>query len=557
MLQGRCMQPQRPVWPRAAPAAPLLQRPRAPQRIPALSVLGSAGGQGQSEATGAAHSKGFGEAKAAAKPADVPRAKARGFGKPKGVAKAAEETFEELEEYALNQMLMVKFSGVLEDEDITFQGPTRGTFAWAVADTVVAQLTASTVEMEETRGALQRIFKLIDKTKLQATHMYFGGSCGRGTLVAGCHDVDLIVCVRGIKNRRLAYEDWHKDPSVGREIRQMAKEALLRKAKAWDIRISPHEQYRYAMRVTVGRVKIDLLLLPDVVPEEIRPDVTAVPGKRLNRIDPRVNMMIRAQHDVLMGPVYADPKASRYSILRERANSAALTEVVRSQPQEMRAVARAVKAWRNSLEVGLVPECGIGSSTLEILTLAAHQRLVAQGHEPKGNVYVVELLIASLRLLAAAVEGREVVTVDAGEWGPGCRREELVERYGHCWEDDPVRIIHPIDPTCNMARLSKGERCAVRGSPRNRADKPEPKWGPVAAEARYLAQLLETGTLVQVLRALLPAVEISHEGVLAAQRQAMGLPPSAPGDRPRLSPLRVLRALISTLTTRGQRAAPE
>ncbi|KAG2489272.1 hypothetical protein HYH03_012292 [Edaphochlamys debaryana] len=212
-------------------------------------------------------------------------------------------------------------------------------------------------------------------------------------------------------------------------------------------------------------VEVDLLLLPNVV-------------------EGRYDWMSR-QHEALMVPV-------------------------------PRLVTRALKTWHDGLDVSTVPNCGIGSVALEVLALAAHQQLrwqqKWQGYSRKDSpkVYQARLFQAALSLLVEAVEEGRVVTVDAGTWGSP--RSPL--DYQHCWAADPVKIIHPIDPTCNLAH--------------QRPDKPTAQWQAVAAEAKELLDTFRTGTLGEVLGRLGPAMQLQRDRERAAWDRRLRLVLTSP-----------------------------
>ena len=64
----------------------------------------------------------------------------------------------------------------------------------------------------------------------------------------------------------------------------------------------------------------------------------------------------------------------------------------------------------------------------------------------------VSLFLAALELLDAAVTRREVVVLEAGPvWG---YTRAQAESCRHVWRNDPVVVLHPIDPTCNLAAVS-------------------------------------------------------------------------------------------------------
>ncbi|KAG2489270.1 hypothetical protein HYH03_012290 [Edaphochlamys debaryana] len=382
-------------------------------------------------------------------------------------------------------------------------GPTAEAFAEGFHRAYLLPLEAEEAERwPEELAANQLIYLSLSAEEavpgIGAARTHVGGSYGRETMVEGNFDVDLVVFVRGV-----TMDEWLQ-PEMGRKVRRMFARALLDVAPGeWCVQLSaPDEEAeeeggpRYALQLRLGAVEADVLLVPDVVEDPI-----------LNDPD-----WVLAQHTALMREMYDNPGGASYCRLRERANSTALTTFMREQPEEVRAVARGLKAWRDGLEVDAVPNCGIGSVALEVLALAAHQQLQGQGpQEGSPALYQVRLFQAALSLLVEAVEGgRRVVTVDAGGWGPPPPRSPL--DYQHCWAADPVKIIHPIDPTCNLAHQSP--------------DKPTAQWQAVAAEAKELLDTFRSGTLGEVLGVLAPAMQLQRERAAAGlERVELGPPP--------------------------------
>ncbi|KAG2484787.1 hypothetical protein HYH03_016440 [Edaphochlamys debaryana] len=262
---------------------------------------------------------------------------------------------------------------------------------------------------------------------------------------------------------------------------------------------------------------VDLLLLPDLAPH--LPD--GYPSEKA---------WAHAQLRAVMQPVYDNPNnpsAAVYCTWREKATSVAFLALVAAQPFQVKLVTQLLKAWRDILDEccrimseGRIGETGITSVVLEVVVLAAHQKLrpraAADLHDVDSqSIYTVQLFAEALRLLDAAVEEGEVITVDAGEWGPPPPLSPL--NYRHCWTElmpnitvdtsllqalkghlehlehrdwqvlmeHEVRIIHPIDPTYNLAEPRKG--------------KPRPQWAAVAELARHTKGLvLGSGSLKDV-----------------------------------------------------------
>ncbi|PNH11591.1 hypothetical protein TSOC_001555 [Tetrabaena socialis] len=272
------------------------------------------------------------------------------------------------------------------------------------------------------------------------------GSFGRRTMVND-FDVDLQAYVVAFQGRTLRYpEDWQPDGALQTSIRGMVAKGLGAGG--------------------VGGVK-----LVTIADDPYYRHVLQVGHKNL----------IWEQHEMLMRPVYDNPGAAMYDQLRERADTAALTKVTQSCSDDVKRVVRVTKAWVRRLEEdgrlqghkGAPGDPRISSVALEVLVMAANQ-LQFRRRAPSGY----ELFVEALRLIVAAVEQQEVVMVDAGEWG---YRRELGERCAaKNWKDHSVRIIHPTDPTCNLARP--------------REQRPEPDWQGLANEARQLLELMAKDT---------------------------------------------------------------
>ncbi|KXZ44452.1 hypothetical protein GPECTOR_67g292 [Gonium pectorale] len=278
----------------------------------------------------------------------------------------------------------------------------------------------------------------------------------------------MIVYVTSYDDVPLSYEDW-RDEGLTLNMRRRVKEELESRW-SWGITIPSDEHYRYVLQLTVDGVEVDLLLLPECVPG----------GAEYPAWE---------QHQLLMQPVYDDPEGAVYDQLRERGDSAALTEYLKSISDEVKAVVRIIKAWYK-LSVCEDPDTAVGSVALETLVLAASARLESQhssgskrrpSAKLRGNAMKVELFLEALRLIDEVVTHGSVVMVDAGEWG---YRRELGMRCARNWENDKVKIIHPIDPTCNLARPRK--------------HKLTPDWQGLVLKARELLHIMEEGTLADV-----------------------------------------------------------
>ncbi|KAG2484789.1 hypothetical protein HYH03_016442 [Edaphochlamys debaryana] len=303
--------------------------------------------------------------------------------------------------------------------------------------------------------------------------MVIAGSLGRSTSVSGNFDVDVHVFVRD-QRRQLTLEDWRDDRGGVRTKARNQVYRALRSKQDEGFQL-PGLEEGDVVKMTIGGRAVDLLILPDVSPQ--------VPGGY-----PTPEAWARAQLKATMQPVYDNPSAAVFCHWREKAASGAFKELMRAQPSEVTLVTQLLKAWRDDLDAGRVlgGKTGVTSVVLEVVVLAAHQklRMALRRRYERYDVCTVQLFAEALRLLDAAVEEGEVITVDAGEWGPPPPLSPL--DYRHCWEADPVKIIHPIDPTYNLARPRKGKR--------------RPKWAAAAKLARHVRALfLGGGSLKDVL----------------------------------------------------------
>ncbi|KXZ48813.1 hypothetical protein GPECTOR_25g398 [Gonium pectorale] len=281
-----------------------------------------------------------------------------------------------------------------------------------------------------------------------------GGSLGRRTLVAGNFDVDLLLFING----PLQYPgNWSRGEQL--KLLKQVRE-WLRKNSYPAVVEEEGTQYDDVLQVLVDEVEVDVLLVPNMA-----------------RADTRAGV------------------AESY------------TAFVADTPNGVKSVVRLLKAWykygltteKGSVWAGSVHPAKVPSVALELLALAAFQREAPPGSRERqaldaaspaprhgtptaAAVSSLRIFRTALRLLVEAVKERHVVTVDAGRWG--CSRGTAME-FQHVWGDDEVRIIHPIDPTCNVARWRK----------RN------PDWRALASEAQALLKVLEQEPLEALLNA--------------------------------------------------------
>ncbi|KAG2501921.1 hypothetical protein HYH03_000419 [Edaphochlamys debaryana] len=326
----------------------------------------------------------------------------------------------------------------------------------AFADECVWPLSASKAEMKRAGRVVDRLARIVQQLPgLGVSRVHKGGSYGRGTMVTRNFDVDLIVYVHTLNGKRMSYPgDW-RDGDIPRELRLQVRCGLI----MMDLQVGDARD-KYAMPLMVEDLDVDLLLLPDVLEGATPPD-------------PDMD-----QHQLFMRNLhrFGPPSVTEHYVLRERADSPAFTAFVRGHPGEVKAVVRALKAWRNKLEWERYPNLNVKSAPLEVLVLAAHQLLQAPGSlQLRGGPYMLQLFLASLLVLIQAVQEGAAVTVKAGQWGPPY--DPL--HYAKCWATDPVKIILPSDPTCNLARRL--------------SHKPTPQWAALAHEADGLLRRVAKG----------------------------------------------------------------
>ncbi|PNW74011.1 hypothetical protein CHLRE_13g581700v5 [Chlamydomonas reinhardtii] len=350
---------------------------------------------------------------------------------------------------------------------------------------MASMFSAEDVEQSTAKTAIDKVTGAIrQSTLLKVTRTHSGGSFGRRTLVTGAFDVDLIVYVKQYNGCGMTDPDtWRYDSDLVTDMRRHVVATLEAANSAWDVRVPGNAHYCDVLQVTVRGVPVDLLLVPDCA--------RGKPG------DPAWE-----QHVALMTEVYDNPAAAEYDHIRERADAAAFTRYVEGVHDDVKGVVRYVKAlykYGILLDTADTPKGGGGSwwppeddrirsVSLEVLVLAADQRLRQRkyrgGTPASGNMYKLELFIEFLELVVAAVEEGEVVKVRAKKWG----FDGDVYDFAHCWEGDAVRIIHPIDPTCNLERP--------------REHRGPPNWRPLVELARSILDLMKRGGTFEEFRAI-------------------------------------------------------
>ncbi|KXZ54334.1 hypothetical protein GPECTOR_5g417 [Gonium pectorale] len=276
-----------------------------------------------------------------------------------------------------------------------------------------------------------------------------GGSFGRRTMVSGNFDVDVSVFVISFDGQLLDWErDWHDEHLVLGMLRTVAL-WLSANSHSQVVVVEQGTHYKNVINVRIQNVDMDLKLVP-----QMGTAVLSKPGPKQAPQD-----RAYAQQQALMRPVLEEPEAHDADPTREAALSEALAAAVKPVNDRVKVVCRMVKAWYKLDLATILPTAGVPSVALEMLVLAAHQEVLRRGR-PKWAELSAAVLLESLRLLDEAVTHGSLVVLDAGrKWG---YRRETAERFRHVWGSDPVKILHPIDPTCNLARVSPSRSCGRR-----------------------------------------------------------------------------------------------
>ncbi|KAG2434380.1 hypothetical protein HYH02_012393 [Chlamydomonas schloesseri] len=351
------------------------------------------------------------------------------------------------------------------------------------------------------------------------------GSWARQTAVTQGFDIDVVAFVRRFEGTDVtSLEMWRGDKLT--RMRRHVKDQLQAADPSWKVEVRNDAHYQHVLHVTVGEVEVDLLLAPD-----------CTAGGKVGK------MWASTQHKRLRKPLLSNPAATVFDLVRHRSDSAALIEFYIGALADVLEVMRFVKGlYKYGVQVA--PGCEhIRSLSLEVLVLAAHQRLRSTKYRrnPKGRAYKMELLVEFLRLVVAAVEKREVVMLDVSYW---CRAvqpygysREVGMQYVHIWGNDPMIVIHPTDFTCNLERPPEGRAAS--------------DWSGLVQLAERLLARLERNDVVgfwaepEVVRAMVHAVRLRRaivEGDGHHRRLRQYLGGAAPVKRARKQS-RVLRAV--------------
>ncbi|KAG2427313.1 hypothetical protein HXX76_012508 [Chlamydomonas incerta] len=304
----------------------------------------------------------------------------------------------------------------------------------------------------------------VEVVSTQVHRAHIGGSFGRRTLVSGAFDVDVLMFVFAYGDRTLTYQDWTGE--AGERLQRDMQRAVAAYLRAQGLRdvveVEYGTHYKHCINVKVHGVDMDIKMAANVLQGAWASRAGA--GGWYRR---RVACMHAAQQ-----LTDADPA-------REAALAESLTKAVKAISDRVKFVARLVKCWYKGSLAVRIPH--VPSVLLEVLTLAAAQSKGLLSPSKKSPGAEVAVLVAALELLDAAVSRREVVLLEAGPvWGY-TRQQAL--GCAHVWDADPVVVLHPIDPTCNLAAAAPGR--AV-------------DWGALAAEARALRRVVREQSMLDL-----------------------------------------------------------
>eukprot|EP00198_Chlamydomonas_reinhardtii_P009796 XP_001699133.1 predicted protein [Chlamydomonas reinhardtii] len=278
---------------------------------------------------------------------------------------------------------------------------------------------------------------------LQFDRFHNGGSLGRRTLVRKDFDVDLSVFVTEFTGRVLDYwaGDWSGEAGERLQVDMMKDVAAWlcdQNFKAVEVEHGTH--YKHCINPAV-QVKVTVrtgMFTEADVDVDVKMAANVVRGNG------------RAQRDALMKQLWDTPPHLRQADpAREAALAEALTAVVKEIPDWDKSVVRLLKCWYKLS--GL-----------------------------KDRIPFVPSVL--LELLDAAVTRREVVVLEAGPvWG---YTRAQAESCRHVWRNDPVVVLHPIDPTCNLAACPQPDRAV--------------DWSALAAAARALRRVVRDCNMLEL-----------------------------------------------------------
>lgn len=340
-------------------------------------------------------------------------------------------------------------------------------------------------EDEEARAAVHRVTELLRQELPRACRVdrvHVGGSFGRRTSVRGCFDVDLLVFINDL--------DTSYEHRVYNLLDFVASVLVSAPGVCDGGRIETKPEL-CLVQLTSRGVGMDVLLVHNEA-VDMAPYTDRAQLQRDKLVKPLFNSGDSCIAYIAKSPVDRS---------RERGVMEALTKFVQEHHTTANQAVRLFKAW---VKLGLAKDGRLSSKklpsvALELIALKAYARASQEG--TSGDL-LFRTFVGALRLAISMVETDpagmiSVVLLDAGQ-KMGYRSEQGM-RFRACWGPAPY-VIHPIDPTCNVARV-----------PEAHSHRPPWDWQGLAREARALLGVMGGGswddlmwrsTLGQALRGL-------------------------------------------------------
>ncbi|GFR42314.1 hypothetical protein Agub_g3221 [Astrephomene gubernaculifera] len=300
-------------------------------------------------------------------------------------------------------------------------------------------------ENEASRKAVDRVARTLhalDEVSVDRVHK--GGSFGRKTSVKGRFDVDLPVFANNLPADPASSADLMRQKLGVKEVQLKIEKNLL--------------------KFEADGVHMDVLLLHNLAKGQ-----PAGVDKAQVHVAELVAPLLRMTDAKIAELAAAAPDGAR-----ERGVVESLTKFVGDQHTVANQAVRLFKAWvKCGLgERGLLSPPNLRSVALELIVLAAFQQEEQEqqkgGQQQRGwsakglpdvresRMLLLRVFLRALDLSSRLLQPGVVVLLDARQYG-GYSREQGM-RFRGCWGADGPFIIHPIDPTCNVARAPGGSQ---------------------------------------------------------------------------------------------------
>ncbi|KAG2494109.1 hypothetical protein HYH03_007748 [Edaphochlamys debaryana] len=362
-------------------------------------------------------------------------------------------------------------------------------------------------EMERADGAVDKVARIMQRLSfVKVDRVHVGGSYGRGTTVRGHVDAELTVFVNRLNPAA--------DTDVGMQELLQSPWTLERTARfvEWQLGVPvTRRQDAQQLQLTLDGVELAVALAQNAC----RAGEAAAGVDRVAR-----------QAEALVAPLLRLPDAAAVAAAgvapgrtRDRALVEALTGLIWNVPPPVNYAIRLFIAW---VTCGLAARGLLSSSTLPTVALelivlhAFHAECSEPSHDldrlPPGRSLLLRTFLRALDTASRLDEpgGGPVVMLDAGALG--YRREEG-ERFRACWGTEGPFVIHPIDPTCNVARSSGGAHVAW-------------DWAGLAREAGALLAVLRRESLAALLGASTLGAALESLALTERPRPGPWVPPS-------------------------------